>query len=230
MHQLRNLKILLVEDEPSIASMISKGLSELGLIVSIAPDGNIGYQMATGNEYDLYILDIMLPGMNGLELCRMLRKAKDSRPVLMLTALGTTENITAGLDTGADDYLVKPFKFAELQARIKALMRRQTGNFTQENKLKIADLELDLEARIVRRNNTEIALTSTEYRMLEYMLKNQRKVISRMDLLENVWGVDFNMATNVVDVYVNYLRKKIDKEFGQKLLHTVIGMGYILKD
>lgn len=225
-----NLKILLVEDEPSIASMISKGLTEAGANVSIAPDGNVGYQMATGNEYDLYILDIMLPGINGLELCRMLRKAKDNRPVMMLTALGTTENITAGLDTGADDYLVKPFKFAELLARIKALIRRQSGNFIQENKLKIADLELDLDARLVKRNETEIALTSTEYRMLEYFLKNQRKVISRMDLLENVWGVDFNMATNVVDVYVNYLRKKIDKDFEPRLLHTVIGMGYILKD
>jgi DNA-binding response OmpR family regulator len=230
MPQMVNLKILLVEDEPSIASMISKGLTEAGANVSIAPDGNVGYQMATGNEYDLYILDIMLPGINGLELCRMLRKAKDNRPVMMLTALGTTENITAGLDTGADDYLVKPFKFAELLARIKALIRRQSGNFIQENKLKIADLELDLDARLVKRNETEIALTSTEYRMLEYFLKNQRKVISRMDLLENVWGVDFNMATNVVDVYVNYLRKKIDKDFEPRLLHTVIGMGYILKD
>ena len=224
------MNILLVEDEPSIANMITKGLNEAGYTVSIAPDGNIGFQMAVNQTYDLYILDIMLPGMNGLELCRMIRKNKDNHPILMLTALGTTENVIIGLDTGADDYLVKPFKFAELLARIRALGRRQAGSFAEENKLKIADLELDLDARLVKRGQTEISLTSTEYRMLEYFMKNQRKVISRMDLLENVWGVDFNMATNVVDVYVNYLRKKVDKDLGAKLIHTVIGMGYILKD
>ncbi len=224
------MHILLVEDEPSIANVIAKGLREAGYNVSTAPDGNIGFQMAVNHSYDLYILDIMLPGMNGLELCRMLRKAKDNKPVLMLTALGTTENIVTGFEKGADDYLVKPFKFAELLARLRALLRRADGNISEESKLKISDLELDQDAKIVRRNNTEVSLTSTEYRMLEYFLKNQRKVISRMDLLENVWGVDFNMATNVVDVYVNYLRKKIDKDFEPKLIHTVIGMGYILKD
>ncbi|PQJ12795.1 DNA-binding response regulator [Flavipsychrobacter stenotrophus] len=224
------MNILLVEDEPSIAGMINKGLTEAGYTVTIAPDGNTGFQMAVGNTYELFIFDIMLPGINGLELCRMIRKSKNNTPILLLTALGTTDNVVAGLDTGADDYLIKPFKFAELLARIRALVRRKSGSFVEENKLKIADLELDLDARIVRRNNTEVSLTSTEYRMLEYFLKNQKKVISRMDLLENVWGVDFNMATNVVDVYVNYLRKKIDKDFEPKLLHTVIGMGYILKD
>lgn len=223
------MNILLVEDEPSIANMISKGLTEEGYTISVAPDGNTGFEMATGNTYDLFIVDIMLPGMNGLTLCKMLRKAKYSTPILLLTALGTTENVVAGLDAGADDYLVKPFKFSELVARIRALKRRHAGNFTEENKLRMADLEIDLDARIVTRNGTEIKLTSTEYRMLEYFMKNPKKVISRMDLLEHVWGVDFNMATNVVDVYVNYLRKKIDKDFEQKLLHTVIGMGYILK-
>lgn len=222
--------ILLVEDEPNIANVISKGLTEAGCTVSVAPDGNIGFQMATNHNYDLYILDIMLPGINGIELCRMLRKISESKPILMLTALGTTENIVTGLEKGADDYLIKPFKFVELLARIRALLRRTTGVFTEEYKLKIADLEMDTEAKIVKRNNTEVSLTSTEYRMLEHFLKNKRKVVSRMDLLENVWGVDFNMATNVVDVYVNYLRKKIDKDFEPKLIHTVIGMGYILKD
>lgn len=224
------MHILLVEDEPSIAGMISKGLGEAGYTVSVAPDGSIGFQMATANTYDLFILDIMLPVINGLELCRMIRKSKNNTPILILTALGTTDNVINGLDTGADDYMVKPFKFAELLARIRALIRRKSGTFAEENKLKIGDLELNLDARIVTRNSTEVNLTSTEYRMLEYFMKNQRKVISRMDLLENVWGVDFNMATNVVDVYVNYLRKKIDKDFDSKLLHTVIGMGYILKD
>jgi DNA-binding response OmpR family regulator len=209
--------------------MISKGLSEAGCSVSVAMDGNTGFEMASANAYDMYIIDIMLPGLNGLALCKMLRKARVSAPILILTALGTTENVVAGLDAGADDYLVKPFKFTELIARLRALKRRHAGNFTEENKLRMADLEIDLDARIVKRNDTEIKLTSTEYRMLEYFMKNPRKIVSRMDLLENVWGVDFNMATNVVDVYVNYLRKKIDKDFEQKLLHTVIGMGYILK-
>lgn len=224
------MNILLVEDEPGIAGMINKGLTETGYRVSVAPDGHTGLQMATANTYELLILDIMLPGINGMELCRTLRKSKNNTPVLLLTALGTTDNIVAGLDSGADDYLVKPFKFAELQARIRALMRRKNGDTNQENILRIADLEMDADAKLVKRNGQEINLTSTEYRMLEYFMKNQRKIISRMDLLENVWGVDFNMATNVVDVYLNYLRKKIDKDFEHKLLHTVIGMGYILKD
>lgn len=224
------MRILLVEDEPAIASVITKGLGEAGYEVSVAPDGNTGFQMAVNHNYDLYILDIMLPGLNGLELCRMLRKAKDQRPVLLLTALGTTENIVTGFETGADDYLVKPFKMAELLARIKALQRRSTNNFKDENKIRLADLELDLDARTVRRADSELILTSTEYRMLEYLMRNQRKIVSRMDLLENVWGVEFNMATNVVDVYVNYLRKKVDKDHDTKLIHTVIGMGYILKE
>ena len=223
------MQVLLIEDDPDIASMISRGLTEAGYAVSVAPDGNTGLQMATGHKYDIYVIDIMLPGINGLALCQMLRKAKDHTPILMLTALGTTENVTTGLDAGADDYLTKPFKFAELQARIRALIRRQTGSFAEEHTLSIGDLEVNLDARTVRRSGKDITLTSTEYRMLEYFMKNQRKVISRMDLLENVWGVDFNMATNVVDVYVNYLRKKIDKDFEEKLIHTVIGMGYILK-
>lgn len=223
------MKILLVEDDAQIASTVNKGLTEAGYEVSVAPDGNIGLEMATKNEYSLYVLDIMLPGINGLELCKQLRQQKDNKPILMLTALGTTANIVTGLDNGADDYLVKPFKFAELEARIRSLLRRSNGNSTH-NILKLADLELNVDAKTVQRAGTEVKLTSTEYRLLEYMMKNQRKVISRMELLEHIWGVDFNMATNVVDVYVNYLRKKIDKDFETKLIHTVIGMGYILKD
>ncbi len=222
------MNILLVDDEANIASMVCKGLTEDGYTVSVAPDGNIGLQMSAAHPYDLYIIDIMLPGINGLELCRQIRKTKNNHPILMLTALGTTENIVTGFEYGADDYMVKPFKFAELRARIRALIRRSTGH-TEENKLRIASLELDLDAKRVKREDNEIILTSTEYRLLEYLLKNQGKVVSRMDLLENVWGVDFNMATNVVDVYVNYLRKKIDKDYEPKLIHTVIGMGYIMK-
>jgi DNA-binding response OmpR family regulator len=200
------MNILLVEDEANIASMVCKGLTEDGYTVSVAPDGNIGLQMSATHPYDLYIIDIMLPGINGLELCRQIRKTKNKHPILMLTALGTTENIVTGFEYGADDYMVKPFKFAELRARIRALIRRSSGH-TEENKLRIASLELDQDAKRVKREDNEIILTSTEYRLLEYLLKNQGKVVSRMDLLENVWGVDFNMATNVVDVYVNYLRK-----------------------
>ncbi len=222
------MNILLVEDEANIASMVCKGLTEDGYNVSVAPDGNIGLQMSTSHSYDLFIIDIMLPGINGLELCRTIRKTKSNHPILMLTALGTTENIVTGFEYGADDYMVKPFKFAELRARIRALIRRSSGH-TDENKLRIANLELDQDAKRVKREDNEIILTSTEYRLLEYLLKNQGKVVSRMDLLENVWGVDFNMATNVVDVYVNYLRKKIDKDYEPKLIHTVIGMGYIMK-
>jgi two-component system copper resistance phosphate regulon response regulator CusR len=222
------MNILLVEDEANIASMVCKGLTEDGYTVSVAPDGNIGLQMSATHPYDLYIIDIMLPGINGLELCRQIRKTKNKHPILMLTALGTTENIVTGFEYGADDYMVKPFKFAELRARIRALTRRSSGH-TEENKLRIASLELDQDAKRVKREDNEIILTSTEYRLLEYLLKNQGKVVSRMDLLENVWGVDFNMATNVVDVYVNYLRKKIDKDYEPKLIHTVIGMGYIMK-
>jgi DNA-binding response OmpR family regulator len=222
------MNILLVEDEANIASMVCKGLTEDGYTVSVAPDGNIGLQMSATHPYDLYIIDIMLPGINGLELCRQIRKTKNKHPILMLTALGTTENIVTGFEYGADDYMVKPFKFAELRARIRALTRRSSGH-TEENKLRIASLELDQDAKRVKREDNEIILTSTEYRLLEYLLKNQGKVVSRMDLLENVWGVDFNIATNVVDVYVNYLRKKIDKDYEPKLIHTVIGMGYIMK-
>lgn len=224
-------KILVVEDEPKVAALISRGLSESGYDISIAPDGETGRQMIFQHEYDLLILDVMLPGINGIELCRMVRKAGLKVPVLMLTALGTTENIIAGLDNGADDYLVKPFKFSELEARIRALLRRTSGNVSGDaEKLSLADLELDVAARIVKRQGKEIVLTATEYRLLECFLRNKNRVLSRMELLEKVWGVEFNMATNVVDVYVNYLRKKIDKDYDPKLVHTVTGMGYILKE
>lgn len=224
-------KILVVEDEPKVAALINRGLSESGYEISVAPDGETGRQMIFQHEYDLLILDVMLPGINGIELCRMVRKAGLKLPVLMLTALGTTENIIAGLDNGADDYLVKPFKFSELEARIRALLRRTSGDVAGEaERLSLGDLEMDMTARVVKRQGKEIVLTATEYRLLECFLRNKGRVLSRMELLEKVWGVEFNMATNVVDVYVNYLRKKIDKDYASKLVHTVTGMGYILKE
>lgn len=225
------MKILVVEDEAHLAELVRRGLTESGYEVSVAPDGSIGRQMALLHDYDLFVLDVMMPGMNGIELCREIRKAGLKTPVLMLTALGTTENIILGLDNGADDYLVKPFKFAELEARVRALLRRAGGPDSARAEVwTVADLEMDIHARTVKRAGKEIALTVTEYRLLECLLKNKGRVMSRMELLEKVWSVDFNLATNVVDVYVNYLRRKIDKDFDEKLIHTVTGMGYVLKE
>ena len=223
------MNILLVEDEPGVAAMITKGLTEENHDVAVAPDGRVGLEMATNGKFDVIILDVMLPGINGIELCRQLRKQKDLTPILMVTALSSTENIVSGLDAGADDYISKPFKFRELTARIRSLSRRGSSAEIPEI-LRVADLEMNLLARTVQRNDAEISLTSTEYRLLEYLLKNKGRVVSRLDMLENVWGIDFNMGTNVVDVYVNYLRKKIDKQGGAKLIQTVIGMGYVLKE
>ncbi|WP_443939785.1 response regulator transcription factor [Pedobacter sp. MW01-1-1] len=224
------MNLLLVEDEPNVVSVISRGLTDEGFTVSIAPDGLIGKQMALDNPFDLIILDIMLPGLNGLELCKILKKEKPNVPIIMLTALGTTENVVTGLDNGADDYLIKPFKFAELFARIRTLLRRYGGIISLDQIINIDDLQINLTAKTVKRNNEEIILTATEYRLLEFMAKNKAKILSRIDILENVWDIDFNLGTNVVDVYVNYLRKKIDKNTPKKLIHTVVGLGYVLKD
>jgi len=224
------MNLLLVEDEPSIVNVVSRGLSEEGFNVSVAPDGLTGEKMALANSFDLVILDIMLPGLNGLELCKIIKKHRPDTPIIMLTALGTTENVVNGLDNGADDYLIKPFKFPELFARIRMLLRRYSGAILQDQLINIADLKINLTAKTVTRAGKEITLTATEYRLLEFMAKNKSKILSRIDILENVWDIDFNLGTNVVDVYVNYLRKKIDKSSTNKLIHTAIGMGYVLKD
>lgn len=230
-------KILLVEDETGVASFIKKGLTEEGMDVSVALDGNTGLSLALSHHFDLVILDIMLPGMNGIEVCKTIRKHNKQVAILFLTALGTSENIVTGFNSEADDYLVKPFKFIELLARIKSLLRRTDSSATQssistlvEEIYQFGDLVLNEYTKIVKRGDKAITLTSTEYRLLLLFLKNPKRVFSRMDILERVWGVDFDMGTNVVDVYVNYLRKKIDKDQQSKLIHTVIGMGYVLKD
>jgi DNA-binding response OmpR family regulator len=223
------MKVLLIEDEVNVASFIQRGLSEAGYEVTVAMDGVSGLTIATAHDFSIILLDVMLPGMNGLELCRTLRQTNQQVPVLMLTALGSTENIVTGLDMGADDYLVKPFKLAELLARIRSLTRRNQAQ-PDAHVLTIDDLAVDVTAKTVKRNNKPVALTATEYRLLEFLIRNQRKVLSRVEILEQVWGIDFNMGTNVVDVYVNYLRKKIDKGFSTRLIHTVIGMGYIMKE
>jgi DNA-binding response OmpR family regulator len=223
------MQILLVEDEPAVASMLNKGLAEEGHTVTVAPDGRLGLEMATTNNYQVIILDVMLPGLNGIELCRQLRKNENHTPILMLTALGTTDNLVTGLDAGADDYITKPFKFRELSARLRSLSRR--GQSAEpERILRLADLEMNLTARTVERSGQQLSLTATEYRLLEYLMKNKGRVLSRLDLLENVWGIDFNLGTNVVDVYVNYLRKKVERSQFPKLIHTVIGMGYTMKE
>lgn len=228
-------RILLVEDEANVISFIKKGLSEEGYEVAVALEGDSGKDMALNYSFDLIILDIMLPGTNGLDICKAIRSNGILTPVLFLTALGTAENIVIGLDKGADDYLVKPFKFIELLARVKSLLRRSgyiapVPQAAGEQIYSIADLELDDYTKTVKRDDKPISLTSTEYRLLLLFLKNQKRVLSRMDILENVWDVNFNMGTNVVDVYVNYLRKKIDKDKANKLIHTVVGMGYVLKE
>jgi len=224
------MNLLLVEDEPNVVSVIYRGLTEEGFTVSVAPDGLIGEQMAKNNAFDLIILDIMLPGINGLELCKIIKAEKPNTPIIMLTALGTTENVVNGLDNGADDYLIKPFKFAELFARIRTLLRRYKGIVTQDQIINIADLQINLTAKSVKRDQKDVELTATEYRLLEFMAKNKSKILSRIDILESVWDIDFNLGTNVVDVYVNYLRKKIDKNAAQKLIHTAVGLGYVLKE
>ncbi|MBN8861802.1 MAG: response regulator transcription factor [Sphingobacteriales bacterium] len=223
------MQILLVEDEPAVASMLNKGLAEEGHTVTVAPDGRLGLEMATSNNYQVIILDVMLPGLNGIELCRQLRKNENHTPILMLTALGTTDNLVTGLDAGADDYITKPFKFRELSARLRSLSRRGLSA-EPERVLRLADLEMNLTARTVERSGQQLSLTATEYRLLEYLMKNKGRVLSRLDLLENVWGIDFNLGTNVVDVYVNYLRKKVERSQFPKLIHTVIGMGYTMKE
>ncbi|WP_207422292.1 response regulator transcription factor [Desertivirga brevis] len=224
------MKILLIEDEPGIVSVISRGLTDTGMEVSVAADGRTGLDMAIKHDFDLVILDIMLPEINGIQVCREIRKKNTSIPILMLTALSSTENIVTGLDSGADDYLAKPFKFAELEARIRTLIRRSKTETQPKNKLVFADLEIDLDAKSIKRAGKEISLTATEYRLLEYFVLNPNKVLSRIELLDHVWDINFNMGTNVVDVYVNYLRKKIDNGFPIKLIQTVFGMGYILKE
>ncbi|GEC78387.1 response regulator transcription factor [Flavobacterium aquatile] len=231
-------KILLVEDEAPVVSFIKKGLSEEGFEVSVAFDGKTGLKLALENSFDLIILDIMLPEMNGLEVCKAIREENTNVPILFLTALGTPENIVLGLENGADDYLVKPFKFIELVARIKNLIRRIDGKTSKSTQQKIddkniftfLDVVINDYTKKVTRADEEISLTSTEFKLLLFFVKNKNKVLSRQEILEAVWGVNYDLGTNVVDVYVNYLRKKIDLKSEDKIIHTIIGMGYVLKE
>jgi two-component system, OmpR family, copper resistance phosphate regulon response regulator CusR len=223
------MKILLIEDERKTIQYIKKGLEENGYEVDPAEDGISGRNLAFRNQYNLIITDVILPELNGRDLCRELRDANVETPILMLTALGETDDVVEGLDSGADDYLAKPFEFKELLARIRSLTKRQS-KLVNETQLRIADLTLDTNRKSVIRAGKKIDLTSKEFSLLEYFLRNQDRVIPRAELSKHVWNVDFDTGTNMVEVYVNYLRKKIDKDFGSKLIHTQFGMGYILKE
>ncbi len=223
------MKLLLIEDEPKTVQSIKQGLEENGYEVDIAYDGLIGKQLAKNNTYQLIISDIIIPGINGIELCREIRKGGDETPILMLTALGSTDDKVTGLDAGADDYLVKPFEFKELLARVRALTKRGSSVSQTAQTLRFADLEISMDAKTVHRSGNKINLTAREFNLLVYLIRNQGRVISKVEIAEQVWDIGFDTGTNVIEVYVNYLRKKIDKDYPVKLIHTQFGMGYVLK-
>lgn len=224
------MKVLIVEDEPKLAGFVKKGLEEQAWEVDVAYDGQVGSSLALSNHYDVIVLDVNLPKINGFELAALLRREDVRTPILMLTALGTLNDKLAGFDAGADDYLVKPFEFQELIVRLRALQKRNIERGQTTNVLKVADLELDLNERVARRSGHRIDLTAKEFGLLEYFMRNRGRVVSRVDIAEKVWDIHFDTGTNTIDVYVNFLRKKIDRDFPQKLIHTVVGMGYIMKE
>ena len=224
------IKILLVEDEKKIAAALQTGMEEQGFSVMIAYDGAMGEKFFTNYDFDLVILDINLPDINGYTLSRRIRQRNKQIPILMLTALGTVEDKIEGFESGADDYLVKPFAFKELMARIKSLLRRTVTNLPTTQILRVGDLEINLDSKEVIRGGNRISLTAKEFQLLEYLVRNKNRVVSRADIAGKVWDIGFDTGTNVIDVYINFLRKKIDKDYPVKLIHTQIGMGYILKE
>ncbi|WP_025761683.1 response regulator [Dyadobacter tibetensis] len=223
------MKLLLIEDEPKTVQSIKQGLEENGYEVDIAYDGLIGRHLARTHSYQLIISDVIIPGINGIELCRELRLMGHQTPILMLTALSTTDDKVTGLDAGADDYLVKPFEFKELLARIRALTKRGSNVTQTAQLLRFADLEVSLDAKTVFRAGNKINLTAREFNLLVYLIRNQGRVVSKVEIAEQVWDIGFDTGTNVIEVYVNYLRKKIDRDYPVKLIHTQFGMGYVLK-
>ncbi|WP_332734215.1 response regulator transcription factor [Flavihumibacter sp.] len=227
---MHDISILLVEDEKKIAETLKKGLEEQQYQVDVAYDGNIGQKLFDTRCYELVIADINLPGKNGYELLRHIRAVNQQVPVLMLTALSSTEDKIEGFNTGADDYIVKPFDFAELVVRIRALLKRSQHQAPVGNTIRVNDLVINMDSKEVSRAGNLIQLTAKEFQLLEYMIKNKNRVVSRADIALNVWDIDFDTGTNVIDVYVNFLRKKIDRDYDQKLIHTQVGMGYVLKE
>jgi DNA-binding response OmpR family regulator len=224
-------KILIVEDERKIADTLKFGLIEKGYFVEVTYDGTIGLRLFQSHKYNLVILDINLPGINGFDLCRQIRAADSHIPIIMLTSLLTMDDKIEGYDAGADDYIVKPFEFKELLLKIRAVLKRTMAQqLPTGNVLKADDLEMNLDSKEVRRENVRISLTAKEFQLLEYLMRNKNKVVSRSDIALNVWDIDFDTNTNVIDVYINYLRNKVDKPFDHKLIQTHVGMGYILKE
>jgi DNA-binding response OmpR family regulator len=223
------IKILLVEDEPKVAAFISKGLEEHNYSIIIARDGSSAKKIFEMNSFDLLILDVMLPDFTGIELCRIIRKSNTDIPLLMLTALDNVDSKVTGLQAGADDYLVKPFHFNELLARIEALLRRVRKNMEEQQILTFGDLKLNTWDKTAERTGVQISLTAKEYGLLELFMLHPNKTLSREYIAEKVWGIGFDTGTNFIDVYINYLRKKVEKGFSSKLIFTIINMGYILK-
>jgi DNA-binding response OmpR family regulator len=224
-------KILLVEDEARIAVVLKTGLTENGYAVEIAPDASAALKMNDTDQFDLVLLDVNLPGINGYEFCRVLRDNRSEVPVIMLTAMSGLEDKIEGYDAGADDYMIKPFEFRELLMKIRALLKRAASKvYAPRNVLKAGDLELNLDSKESSRAGTPITLTAKEFQLLEYLMRNKNKVVSRAEIAVNVWDIDFDTNTNIIDVYINYLRNKVDKPFEKKLIQTQVGMGYILKD
>jgi len=223
------MKLLIVEDEPNLLSILRKGLAEKNYEVSAALDGTTALSMLAASTFDVVVLDVMLPDINVIEICRRLRAAGNYVPILMLTALDSSDNVVTGLNAGADDYMAKPFKFTELEARINALARRAQQEHRPPEVITIEDLEIDRLSKTVKRGDDVISLTAKEFKLLYYLAKNSGMILSREKILDNVWNINFDMNTNVVDVYINYLRKKIDKPYDTKLIHTIKGLGYVVK-
>lgn len=224
-------KLLLVEDEQKIADTLKLGLTENGYFVETAYDGNIGWKIFQQADFNLVILDLNLPGMNGYELCKNIRSRNASVPVIILTALNSLENKIEGYDAGADDYIIKPFEFKELLMKVRVLLKRTMNQqIPTGTLLKAADLQMNLDSKEVIRNGKTINLTAKEFQLLEYLLRNKNRVVSRADIAIHVWDIDFDTNTNVIDVYINYLRNKVDKPFDEKLIQTQVGMGYVLRE
>lgn len=223
-------RILLVEDEQRIADTLRMGLAENGYQTEVAYDGKLGYKLFQSHPFNLVVLDINLPGIDGYELCKLIRKTNADIPVIMLTALGALDDKIEGYDAGADDYIIKPFEFRELLMKIRVLLRRAGNQQPVGNILVAGDLQLNLDTKEISRNGELINLTAKEFQLLEYLLRNKNRVVSRADIAINVWDIDFDTNTNIIDVYINYVRNKVDKPFDKKLIQTQVGMGYILKD
>jgi len=224
-------RILIIEDERKIADTLKFGLSEHGYQVEVAYDGTIGLRIFLSYDFDLVILDINLPGINGFDLCKMIREKNKKIPIIMLTSMGRLEDKIEGYDAGADDYMVKPFEFKELLMKIRAQLKHiMSQHLPVGNFLKAADLEMNLDTMDVTRGGNKINLTAKEFQLLEYMLRNKNRVVTRADIAVNVWDTDFDTNTNVIDVYISYLRNKIDKSFDNKLIQTMVGTGYILRE